>query len=533
MSDPLTTVLIPWDGRNEEWLIDALNSLPRGTPFAVAQNDGKLEMAAALNDCLAEIETEFVFVMGADDLAGPLMLEKLEAAIGDADGVYPRMEGFGDRTFTFEPPHFGRHIFQYRNTCGVFLVRTSVLKAVGGWRDAVIEDWDLMNRIAKAGHRFERLLDAEYLYRQHASSLTQRIENVAAAENFTTEQQLVEILGDKMTRSHVEAVFVPSGTPGVAYVRGQVPAEHLPGIVSQEIRLDNFGSDTWISMHPAVDARDWLYDPQAPPIQIADVDDAYCSEQLIPDLKLNGMHGVARSWLEGQVAHVEFVSRCDAVFCATPHLADLYSQYNDHVYVLRNAVLEADWRRVRKPEEDGKVRIGWAAGKQHEPDSSLIGEALRRVKRRHPGVEVMVVSSFDPAWDFDYVKLPNTPSLATYRRILASFDISLGPIRNHEMGRAKSDLKWLEASMVGAAFVGSDCKPYATVKHGRTGLLCDTSDEWETAIESLVTDQAYRLKLAAAARKHVLTNRTSQKVSYQYRKALAEVRLRAGVKVAA
>jgi glycosyltransferase involved in cell wall biosynthesis len=313
-----------------------------------------------------------------------------------------------------------------------------------------------------------------------------------------------------------------------------VPAEYLPGIVSQEIRLDNFGSDTWISMHPAVDARDWLYDPQAPPIQIADVDDAYCSEQLIPDLKLNGMDGVARSWLEGQHAHVEFVSKCDAVFCSTPHLADLYSLYNEHVYVLRNAVLESDWRRVRKTGEDGKVRIGWAAGKQHAPDAPLVAEALRRVKKRHPEVEVCLVASFDPnSWDFEYVKLPNTPSLATYRQTLASFDISLGPIRNHEMGRAKSDLKWLEASMVGAAFIGSDCKPYATVKHGRTGLLCDTPDEWETAIESLVVDVDYRLKLAKAARKHVLTNRTSQKVSYQYRKALAEIRQRAGVKVAA
>jgi glycosyltransferase involved in cell wall biosynthesis len=101
------------------------------------------------------------------------------------------------------------------------------------------------------------------------------------------------------------------------------------------------------------------------------------------------------------------------------------------------------------------------------------------------------------------------------------------------MGRGKSDLKWLESSMAGAAFIGSDAKPYATVKHGRTGLLADTPQEWEEAIETLIVDDTLRLKLAHAARKHVVTNRTAQKTAYLYRKALREIRTRAGMRVAA
>src|SRR4051812_4807838 len=96
--DVQTTILIPWDGQNEQWLDDCLHSFPVGTPFVVVQNDGKHEMAAALNSVLDDIETPYTFVCGADDLAGPGMLELLEDAIGDADGVYPRMELFGERT---------------------------------------------------------------------------------------------------------------------------------------------------------------------------------------------------------------------------------------------------------------------------------------------------------------------------------------------------------------------------------------------------------------------------------------------------
>ena len=177
-----------------------------------------------------------------------------------------------------------------------------------------------------------------------------------------------------------------------------------------------------------------------------------------------------------QPAHNEYVRRCDAVFCATPHLADVYSNLNENVFVLRNSVLESDWRRVRKPDESGKVRIGWAAGSQHAPDAPLVAEALRRVSKRHPEVEVVLVGNFTPDWDFEYTKVGFTPSLAVYRQVMSTFDISLGPIRPHVMGRGKSDLKWLDSSMAGAAFVGSKCEPYDTIKHGKTGLVWEQHD---------------------------------------------------------
>jgi hypothetical protein len=531
----LSTILIPWDGRNEAWLTECLNSFPNGTPFVIAKNNGKREMHAALNAALDEITTPYTFVCGADDLAGPGMLEMLEDAIGDADGVYPRMELFGDREQTFEPPHYGRHIIQWRNTCGVFLVKTSVLRAVGGWRLAVVEDWDLMNRIAKAGYRFERILPAEYRYRQHQQSLTQRIEHAARDESFSQDDQLREILGDRLERYPVEAVFMPSASPGVAYVRGSAPAEPLPGIVAGNIPHGYFGCDAIIAMHPASEALDVLNRFGDEVLVIGDVDDAYVSEQLVPDLYISNLRAVGNQWFDQQPDHVEFVQRCPAVFCATPHLAELYADYNPHVYLLRNSILEADWRRVREPMGDGKLRIGWAASRQHERDAPLVAEALRRVKKRHPNVEVMLVTNFPaPAsWDFEYVQQPQTISLAAYRALLASFDISIAPIRNHEMGRGKSDLKWLESSMAGAAFIGSNAKPYATVKHGRTGLLADTPQEWEEAIETLIVDDTLRLKLAQAARRHVVTNRTAQKTAYLYRKALREIRTRAGMRVAA
>lgn len=535
MSESLTTVLIPWDGRNEEWLTDAMNSLPNGTPVVVAKNNGKLEMAHALNAALEGITTEYTFVMGADDLAGPGMLELLEASIGDADGVYPRMELFGDREWTFRPPIWSKHILQHRNTCGVFLVRTSILKAVGGWRDSVIEDWDLVNRIAKDGGRFERVERAEYRYRQHSNSLSQRINRVADDEQFSGEEQMKEILGDKLHRYPLEAVFFGQASAAQNYVRGQVPAELLPGVATDLIWEHNFGADTSIWLYPGQLSYEQAFNTKLTDlfsVRILDSDDNYLSPRMLRSFERAGRKELARFWKGDVEWHARFARNADAVFVSTPSLAESYAASNDHVYVLRNSVLEADWRRVRKPEEDGKVRIGWAAGRQHDPDADIVNAALRSVARRWKNVEVVVVG-VQPKWDFDYVCKPFTPSLATYRQELATFDISIAPLKLTDMNHGKSDLKWLEASMAGAAFVCTDYEPYATVQHGYSGMKCKDRTEWEECLEHLVRDADHRRVLVENAQHEIRLFRTAEIAADEYRAAITETRDRVGVGAAA
>lgn len=520
-----TTVLMPWDGENEEWLMDALNSLTPGTPFKVAQNASKVEMTFALNDALAEIDTEFTFLMGADDLATPGMIETLEAGVGDSDGAYPVMELFGDREYTYTPPIWSRHILQYRNICGVFLIRTAALKAVGGWRNAVIEDWELMVRLAKSGLRMERCLGAKYMYRQHAASLTQRIEHAAKVEGFSQADQMKEILGDKLERYPLGAVFYGQASGAQNYVRGVVPAEHLPGVCSDLLWSHNLGAPASVWLYPGTGSYDQAFGSDDYGFRIADVDDNYLSPRLIRELERAGRFDLAKSWAKEQPGHEAFVRDADAVFCATPHLVDVYSEKNDQVFLLRNSVLEADWRRVRTGNDDLKVRIGWAAGGQHGPDAPIVASALRSIVKRHPEVEVVVVG-LDPGWDFPYIVEPFTKTLSVYRQRLATFDIALAPLKRTDMNRGKSDLKWLDSTMAGAAFVCSDYEPYDTVEHDVTGLKCAAAPDWEAAIEALVVDADYRRDLRRCALDTILETRTAEQVSNLYRDALASLNVK-------
>ena len=51
------TVLIPWHGRDEDLLRETISSLPNGIRLVVARNEGKHEMAAALNAAIETIKT--------------------------------------------------------------------------------------------------------------------------------------------------------------------------------------------------------------------------------------------------------------------------------------------------------------------------------------------------------------------------------------------------------------------------------------------------------------------------------------------
>ena len=95
------TVLIPWHGREEDLLREALRSLPRGVNVIIAKNAGKHEMATAVNAALAAVKTKYVFFMGADDVVDSETLWRLWEAAIDYDGAYPWMLGFGDRRFRF------------------------------------------------------------------------------------------------------------------------------------------------------------------------------------------------------------------------------------------------------------------------------------------------------------------------------------------------------------------------------------------------------------------------------------------------
>lgn len=489
------TVLIPWDGQNEDLLRDAIRTIPNGMRVVIAKNAGKHEMALALNESLKMIHSKYTFVMGSDDLLDKDTLWKLWEAAIDYDGSYPWMLGFGADRFRFSAEPWCPRRLQDANVCGVFLIKTNVLRAVGGWSDAVVEDWDLMYRVGQAGYRLAPAPLARYGYRQRETGLHRTTVRGAQKLKMTWAD-----LAPYETRQHIPAVFYEWRMEGTGYVRCELASRTTNSVVRMSLdSRDAHEAPAWVFQYPNSDAQDfWDTAERLGKRRIIDVDDNYVSPQLAEIVgryhKKNG-----DMWGVRQESHKRMVREADYVICATPALAEVYSEYNDNIVVCENTVDPVDWPTIRKR----KTVVGCVLSTNHLDDFHLVEDAMRYASVA--GAEVQVVG-LDPDWDFAYTHIGFTPSVASYRRVLSRWSIGIAPVVENDVTRCKSDLKWLEFTMGGAALVASNTEAYAGVPDDCI-IRCEGAEGFAGAVGDLLHDERERRRMVKESMFHVKRDR--------------------------
>src|SRR3990167_3669423 len=137
----------------------------------------------------------------------------------------------------------------------------------------------------------------------------------------------------------------------------------------------------------------------------------------------------------------------DGLICATEYLADIYSDYNDNIWVCPNSIDPADWQHER-PESDGIFRIVYYGSRSHIVDAPIITKALKWASRQ-PNVEVWTIGFSKPDWSFQHRTLPWS-DMDKARANLFRFDLGVAPLKGNHWSRGKSDIKALEYSMAGA-----------------------------------------------------------------------------------
>lgn len=489
------TVLIAWGGEREDLLREAIRSLPKGVRVCIAQNAGKHEMALALNEALKHITTKYTFIMGSDDVVDSKTLWRLwEAAIG-YDGAYPWMLGFGEQRFRMRAEPWCPLRIQDKNVCGVFLVRTSALRDVGGYRDVPIEDWDLVYRLANKGYRLAPAPLARYGYRQRSDGLHRTTVREAAKLEMTWAD-----LAPYEERVSVPAVFYEWRLEGTGYVRCELPARTTGSVVRLSIDADDaHQSRAWVFQYPNDDAREfWELAKKLGKKRVIDVDDNYLSADLANVVgRYHEENG--RLWGENQSSHKRMVAEADYVICATDALAEVYSRVNPNVVVCENTVDPIDW-----PEPNHRKKIvGCVLSANHLDHTYLVEDAMRYASM--VGAEVQVVG-LDPDWDFPYTHFGFTPSVASYRRVLSRWSVGLAPIVENDVTRGKSDLKWLEFTMCGAALVASDVEAYKRVPDDSI-IRVDDAEGFAGAVGDLLHDERERRRMVRSSAFHVKRDR--------------------------
>jgi glycosyltransferase involved in cell wall biosynthesis len=194
-------------------------------------------------------------------------------------------------------------------------------------------------------------------------------------------------------------------------------------------------------------------------------------------------------------------------------------QYCPVVTTLPNCILETDWEK-KYPRIHHGLTIGWVGSASHISDLKLLVEPLRILADKYPKVK-FVFGGFcipeireilgDRMLEIDRVPISDYPGL------VQQIDIGLAPLVDSEFNRSKSNIKFLEYSMGGAAVVASPVEPYQCINHGMTGFWARNTEDWVRYVGRLIRDQELRKRMSREAKQWTLCNHNILKEAWRWK----------------
>lgn len=164
------------------------------------------------------------------------------------------------------------------------------------------------------------------------------------------------------------------------------------------------------------------------------------------------------------------------------------------------------------PNNGDEIVIGYFGGSSHYNDlhESGVLRAIERIMHEHKNVRFksvgVPVDSYLPRKRFEQVEVAYGRQWVTKLFPTLNFDISIAPLLQTIFADGKSNIKWLESTRMGAAFVASNVGPYKELKPDTALLVENDSDAWYKALKSLVEDKEKRLALVKHAKAEVKAN---------------------------
>jgi len=222
----------------------------------------------------------------------------------------------------------------------------------------------------------------------------------------------------------------------------------------------------------------------------------------------------------------EFIKISDLVTTTTDFLADEYRQINQNVIVLPNCVDPLDWPEPLKNNSDA-VRVGLFGSTTLNGDFEPITGLLKELSQRK-GVK-LVMFGLPPKelhtdlvketykeelafWDSLDIEWQPFVGMADYFDTLNSLrlDLVLIPRKDNYFNRCKSNLKFLEASMLEIPVIAqgfNDGKdPYTRDIDGINGFIAYNMRDWAKYVGFMLNNPAKRREMGKTAQKYVLNN---------------------------
>jgi glycosyltransferase involved in cell wall biosynthesis len=159
----------------------------------------------------------------------------------------------------------------------------------------------------------------------------------------------------------------------------------------------------------------------------------------------------------------------------------------------------------------------------HDEDLLMVAPAMEFLAQKYSNVEFQIVGGIGKKKTLNVLSTYNFPwrsvspsrydteypLFALWMQKSLDWDIAIAPLADSMFSRCKSDIKFLDYSILRTAAVYSRVDAYSTtVQDQEFGLLVDNnSDSWLRALDHLVSDSVFRQKLRRNAWNYVIQNR--------------------------
>ncbi|QAV45187.1 glycosyltransferase [Pantoea agglomerans] len=230
--------------------------------------------------------------------------------------------------------------------------------------------------------------------------------------------------------------------------------------------------------------------------------------------------------IDGARLYHDAMMRCKGVIASTEPLEEaMLKSGASKSIVIENALdpetieTAGSIPEIRKSETDGIIRIVYGSGTStHNVDFLEASDAIYNILVSSPNVHLRLAGMLELPDKFDKVKnqierIGFCP-YADYLRILAECDISIAPLENYIFNDSKSNIKYLEASILGLPSV---CSPrpnfISVIENGVNGFLCYDTEEWEASFKMLIEDPLLRKNVGENAKKSVLKHYSPESIA--------------------
>jgi glycosyltransferase involved in cell wall biosynthesis len=341
-------------------------------------------------------------------------------------------------------------------------------------------------------------------------------------------------------------LFVGRGTSGVCWYRCALPAMHLgadwvgitdepdgsmrlrTGATSRPFSEEALGSYDVVVLQQV---RGVAWASRIRALRDAGVTVLYEIDDDLHALRKKDDHDFAETFDRGFLRDMEIAMRAtDGVITSTPYLARRLRRFHGRLWVCENGIDLS--RYALSPTPHAGVVVGWAGGTGHlramtpwlrqldtimyeRPDVRFVsvGQPFANLLQEHHGAERCLSVPFH--------------SLETYPAAMTTFDLALAPADGTNFYKAKSDLRWLEASALGIPLI-ADPVVYPHIEDGVTGLHAATPAQAGAAMRRLIDDAALRARIGEQARAHVTEHRAMAVAARQWRAVLEQATARPG-----